>query len=71
MLHCWMIEARQHKGVQHWKLGFEALCRADAHRCEKRICFNTWRITLVEGRFQLPRHNHVVSMGTPMGGATL
>ena len=38
VLHRWMVEAReQDKGVQHWKLGFEALCiRADGHRHEKR-----------------------------------
>ena len=27
MPHCWMVEGRQlDKDVQHWKLGFEALC---------------------------------------------
>ena len=38
MLHCWMVVARRpDKGVQHWKLGFEALCiRADGHRRKKR-----------------------------------
>ena len=38
VLHRWMVEAREpDKGVQHWKLGFEALCiRADGHRREKR-----------------------------------
>ena len=38
MLHRWMIEARESdKGVQNWKLGFEALCiQADGHRREKR-----------------------------------
>ena len=38
VLHRCMVEAReQDKGVQHWKLGFEALCiRADGHHREKR-----------------------------------
>ena len=38
MLHRWMVEAREpDKGVQHWELGFPALCiRADGHRREKR-----------------------------------
>ena len=37
VLHRWMVEAREpDKGVQHWKLGFEALCiRADGHCLEK------------------------------------
>ena len=38
MLHRWMVEAREpDTGVQHWKLGFQALCiGADGHRREKR-----------------------------------
>ena len=38
VLHRWMVEARERDNdVQHWKLGFEALCiRADGHHREKR-----------------------------------
>ena len=37
MLHRWMVEAREpNKGVQHWRLGLEALyIWANGHRCER------------------------------------
>ena len=36
MLHPWMVEAGQpDKGVQHWKLGIEALCIRAGYLKEK------------------------------------
>ena len=33
--------------------------------------FNTWHVKFVDGRSQLARHHHEVSLGTRMGVATL